>query len=155
LKYLEYLSAAKRHKQACRVLKEKIGTYENDSSNDENFNYLVLSLYYLSGYIIECSLKFKILELSGFDSELEVNHNECSKFGINYRREIKIHDFAKLQDVLDSKSTDITHESDDTEIECLLVRWDPIVRYENVSLDYQEVNSFHDHAVCFLRNVGI
>ena len=153
MKYPEYLSAAKRHKQACRVLKEKIETYVNDDNNADNFKYLIISLYYLSGYIIECSLKFKILELSGFDSNLDVNKHECKKFNIEYHTEIKIHNFAILQNVLNSKASDISHESDDTRIECLLVKWDPLVRYEDISLDYQEVYSFYAHAVCFLKEM--
>lgn len=153
MKYPEYLSSAKRHSHACKLLKEKIATYGNENSNIQEFKYLVLSLYYLSGYIIECSLKFKILELSGFGSELEVTNNECNKFNIRYRQEIKIHDFAKLQDVLDSKSSDISHESDDDRIEYLLLGWDPKIRYEDVSLDHQDVDAFYEHAVCFLRKM--
>ncbi len=153
MKYLEYLSAAKRHRQACKILNEKISTFPEDETNKDNFNYLVISLYYLSGYIIECSLKFKILELSGFDSESDVNKVECRKVGINYYEEIRIHDFEKLQDVLSSKATDITYESDATEVECLLIAWDPIVRYEEMNVDYQEVYSLYEHAVSFLKKM--
>jgi len=153
LKYPEYLSSAKRHNYACRVLQEKIETYEEESAHDEKIKSLVISLYYLSGYIIECSLKFKILEVSGFDFNVEVNKSECKKIGIIYHEQIKTHDFKKLQDVLDSKIPDLSHESDSDEIGYLLIKWDPKIRYEDISVEYQKVKSFYNHANGFLKKI--
>jgi len=152
LKYLEFLSSAKRHDYACRVLQEKIESYE-ENTYDEKFKFLVISLYYLSGYIIECSLKFKILEVSGFNSNVEVNKNECKKIGIIYHEQIKTHDFTRLQDFLDSKIPDLSHESDNDEIECLLTSWDPTIRYEDISIEYRKVKSFYNHANDFLKKM--
>ncbi|WP_157822925.1 hypothetical protein, partial [Shewanella sp. Bg11-22] len=109
MKYPEYLSSARRHKQACRVLKEKLDTYAEERENDENYKHLVISLYYLSGYIIECSLKFKIFEVCGYSTEVEIDEDECKNFGINYRKKIRVHCFHKLQNFLDSKVPDISH----------------------------------------------
>ena len=153
MKYTEYLSSAKRHKHACQVLQEKIETYESESINDKDFKNLVVSLYYLSGYIIECSLKFKILELYGYDAEIEIDKRECEKIDLCFHSQIKIHCFQKLQNVLDSKTSSLSHESDVDEIEYLLNEWDPIVRYKEMLLDHQEVSAFYDHAVCFLREM--
>ena len=153
MKYPEYLSSAKRHNQACKVLQERIEVYESTDPNNLNIKPLVISLYYLSGYIIECSLKFKILEVSGFCLTDDVNKIECDKIGINYYTQIRVHDFGKLQDVLCSKITDLSYESDDTEVVCLLLKWDPTVRYEDIDLEYNKVKLFFNHANYFLKKM--
>ena len=63
----------------------------------EERNFLVLSLYYLSGYIIECSLKFKIFEVCNYDENIDITEEECRNLGINYKKDIRIHNFEKLQ----------------------------------------------------------
>jgi hypothetical protein len=157
LKYPEYLSSARRHNEACRVLKERIELYINDDNSNElsneKCNRLVLILYYLSGYIIECSLKYKMLELWGFDSTVDINKLECTKLELNYFRDVKIHDFTRLQEVLSSKQPDLSHVSEEHDVQSLLEMWDPYVRYEHMVLNYQSVNSLYSHANNFLRQM--
>lgn len=149
MKYPEYLSAARRHNYACRVLQEKIETYEENTGN-EKFKFLVISLYYLSGYIMECSLKFKILEVSDFGSDIEVTKNACKEIGINNFLQ---HDFNKLQNHLDSKIPDMSHKSNNYEINYLLKQWSPEIRYKNIELEYQKVKAFYNHTKSFLKKM--
>ncbi len=150
LKYPDFLSSAKRHDQACKVLQDKLDTYSTDEY-DERFKNLLASLFYLSGYIVECSLKFKIFEAFDYDAELEVGEAACADFGINYKRKIKTHDFQKLQNYLSSKLSDVSYESSEGAINDLLELWDPIVRYKCQDLEYGEVKAFYSHANYFLR----
>lgn len=152
MKYPEYLSSAKRHNHACRILQEKIETYGDESSHGEKFKFLVTTLYYLSGYMIECSLKFKILEAFDFNFDAEVNKCECERKGIVFSN-FKIHDFRRLQNLLNSAINDISHESDDEAIGVLLGKWGPQVRYEDTVLEYLEVKKFYNHANCFLKHM--
>jgi hypothetical protein len=149
LKYPEFLTSARRHSEACRVLKEKIELYLINEHNNE----LVLSLYYLSGYIIECSLKYKMLELWGFESTVDVNKTECEKLELTYHKDVKIHNFTRLQEILSSKQSDLSYVSDVQDIQNLLENWDPLVRYEHTTLDYQGVISLYSHANDFLRKM--
>jgi hypothetical protein len=153
MKYPEFLSSAKRHNHACKVLKEKIDSLESNEGSDEEFKFLVLSLYYLSGYIIECSLKFKIFELSSYGLNLEINEEECLRAGIHYRSRIKTHSFTKLQDYLDSFISDISHESDSIEINKLLSNWNPEVRYMHIDLKYDQIKILYEHTSQFLKKM--
>lgn len=153
MKYPEFLSSAKRHNQACKVLQDKLDSFgDNDRDNDE-FRFLVLSLYYLSGYIIECSLKFKIFEVIGYDENTEVDEVECQKAGINYKKKIKTHNFSRLQNFLESKISDISYLSEESTIESLLSQWNPELRYKTIQLDHNEIKSFYKHTNQFLKRM--
>jgi hypothetical protein len=98
LKYPEYLLAAKRHNEACKVLQEKIELcLSNEQGQGFQFQHLVLSLYYLSGYIVECSLKYKILDLLGFDINVNVDRLGCNGTNIIRYNEIATHNFLDLR----------------------------------------------------------
>jgi len=153
LKYPQYLQSAKRHNYVCRLLRDKIETLDEQDLNSDNFRHLLCSLYYLSGYIIECSLKFKIFECSGYDSEAEIDANVCQNYGINYNKKIKTHSFTTLQNFLDTKISDITYESSETRTARLLAGWAPEVRYEAQELGSDEVIDFYAHASDFLRRM--
>jgi len=153
LKYTEFLSAAKKHNLTCKTLQEKIEAYKDDDDYTEEFEFLVANLYYLSGYIIECSLKFKIFEVSGYASNIDISQEKCLDHNINFNKRIKTHDFKKLQNYLDSKVPDISHTSDDLAIAALLKEWNPEVRYKHTQLEYLDVKSFHAHSRDFLKKM--
>lgn len=152
MKYPDYLMSAKRHNKACRVLQDRIEMYREQGVEDENIKFLVLNMYYLSGYIVECSLKYKIYELFGYSINAEVDDQaECAKVGINYKRQIKLHCFSRLQNLLDSKLSDISHLSEIDTVGQLLKDWNPEKRYENFEIAYQDVQNFYAHTTAFLR----
>lgn len=152
MKYSEYLSSAKRHNCACKVLKEKIEQIED--INSDEYNFLVLNLYYLSGYIIECSLKFKIFEVSLFSSNSDIeDEEECLKVNIDYKKRIVTHNFSKLQNFLESRVSDIAYTSQDKEVNKLLNNWHPKLRYEHTNLDYKVIKDLYEHTTKFLRKM--
>jgi hypothetical protein len=153
VKYPEYLSSAKRHNHACRVLKEKLDSLGENESNDDEFKFLVLSLYYLSGYIVECSLKFKIFELSQYDSSIDVDEGECEKVGIDYKARIKTHNFGKLQNYLSSMVSDLSYLSGKKDINRLLNNWNPELRYSHIDLDYKQIEALYEHTTQYLKRM--
>ena len=70
-----YKDAAKRHLEVCDILFTQLNSYQNDN--------IVAELYYLSGYIVECSINYKYLVHRGFsDSE---DYNDRNRWGENVR----------------------------------------------------------------------
>lgn len=153
MKYPEYLHSAKRHNYACRLLKNKLDSFDDSEQDTDNFKHTVNSLYYLSGYIIECSLKFKIFECCGYDREKDIIPEECKKYDINHRKKIKTHSFKTLQNVLSSKISDVSYESEKDEVRHLLSNWSPEVRYEATDVSYNDVVGFYLHASKFLKEM--
>ncbi|HEP9390005.1 hypothetical protein QSV36_11380 [Pseudomonas sp. BCRC 81390] len=153
MKYKEYLTSAKRHNHACRVLQAKLETFDEGDFNTEEFKFLVLSMYYLSGYIIECALKFKIFELKQYDPVLEVNEENCAAVGINYKKRIKTHSFSSLQNLLDSLVSGLHHTSNKGEINRLLNEWNPEIRYSHIDLEYSQIKEFYAHSNQYLRKM--
>jgi hypothetical protein len=153
VKYPEYLSSAKRHNHTCRVLKAKIDSFDIAEHNSEEFNFLVYNLYYLSGYVIECSMKFKIFELEQYSSNAEVDEVECKKAGIDYKKRIKTHNFQRLQNYLDSLISGLSHSSGKTEINKLLNDWKPELRYSHFELNFSHIEEFHNHVSKYLQRM--
>lgn len=154
MKYPEYLLAAKRHSDACRVLQEKIESCLNDEQEQGlQFKHLVLSLYYLSGYIVECSLKYKILDLLGFDINVNVDKSGCNGSKIIKYGDIATHNFDNLQDRLSSLISDLSYESNNAQIELLLSNWDPSIRYKETAVNYPDVKELYLHTTNFLRRM--
>jgi hypothetical protein len=151
MKYTEFLSSARRHNHACKVLKEKLDSLGEDSVENVEYKFLVLSLYYLSGYIIECSIKFKIFELKSFDVNSDVNEGECEKAGIDYKNKIKTHNFKRLQNYLDSLVSDISHVSNKKSINKLMYEWNPEIRYSTIDVNYNQIKELYAHSNKFLK----
>ncbi|WP_323898888.1 hypothetical protein [Aeromonas hydrophila] len=151
--YLEYLSSARKHNHTCRVLKEKIDSLPVEEASGDEYKYLVMSLYYLSGYIIECAIKFKIFQLNGYDVHAEVDAASCSKAGIDYQKNIKTHSFQRLQNYLSSLVSDLSYVSDQKDLNKLLQNWSPELRYAYFELDYLKIKELHEHTVQFLKKM--
>lgn len=153
MKYTEFLSSAKRHNHACRVLKEKLDNLGEDNAETVEYKFLVLSLYYLSGYIIECSIKYKIFELENYNLNSEVNEEECEKAGIKFKQKIKTHNFQRLQNYLDSLVSDLSHVSEERAINKLMNEWTPEIRYSSVDVDYKQIKELYSHTNKFLKKM--
>ena len=153
MKYPEYLISANRHNHACRVLKAKLDTFDEGDLSSEEFKFLVSSMYYLSGYIIECALNFKIFELKKYDPSLEVEEANCDSAGINFKKRIRTHSFSSLQNYLDSLISGLSHTSNKSEINKLLNTWHPEIRYSHIDLEYDQIKEFYAHSSQYLRKM--
>lgn len=114
---------------------------------------LLSNFYYLSGYILECSLKYLILEFYGHPSAEEVSHSSCEVLGFNRNNKFLIHDLSELQNKLEVKFTDFTSRSEDELINHLIDDWGPNYRYENVQKSQYDVTLFFNHAVNFASKI--
>lgn len=90
---------------------------------------------------------------SYYDENIEISDHECRILGINYKKDIRIHDFSKLQDFIDSLNIDISYTSGNNDIDILLNNWKPDVRYEHSNLDYESIYKMYQHTVQFLRKM--
>ncbi|WP_269900830.1 hypothetical protein [Paenalcaligenes faecalis] len=153
MKYQDFHSIAKKHSNACKVLRDKIESVSEENRSGVIFDSWVLSLYYLSGYIIECSIKFKILEVFNHCKFSDVSDFSCEEIGINYRKKFKTHNLNRLNDLLESKISGIFLKNCDTELNGVIDSWDPVVRYEGIQFDYLDVLGFHDHSISILKKV--
>ncbi len=135
------------------MLRAKLDTLEDQESNSEEFRFLVSSMYYLSGYIVECALKFKIFEIKQYDPTLDVDEVNCANAGIDYKRRIKTHNFSSLQNLLDSLIPGLSHTSEKSEINRLLNNWTPEIRYSHIEFEYRHIKEFYDHSTQYLRKM--
>ena len=62
---LHYKDAAERHLQACNILFKQLQDPQNFRFRDKYHN-IAAELYYLSGYIVECTINYKYLAAKGF-----------------------------------------------------------------------------------------
>lgn len=141
MKYSEYLSSAKRHDYTCSILKDKLEE-ECLSENSIEFSYLYSNLFYISGYIFECVIKYKILEFSEHDELADVDKNSCSNFDFNFKKDFRIHNLAKLLELLDVVSGGNGYSVNDSVID-LVNSWNPNVRYEDFTCSVNDVISFY------------
>lgn len=126
------MNSARKHLKSCSVIKEALVSLdENNQSNATNIKYLTLNLYYLSGYVIECSIKYGIYVCIGYDKTACVKQLNTSN--VSYNRQIKNHRFNKYEDVLKSRYGGIVLVDNKVNIpqpvKNLYTNWDADVRY--------------------------
>jgi hypothetical protein len=100
--YKDYLNSARKHQHTCDVLIEKLDQLDSDNRMPDMFKYnsYLLNLYYLSGYIIECIVKYGIYDLLGHKKEVDIK--ELNKEGLTYK-DIKHHEFESYTDHLNKR----------------------------------------------------
>ncbi|EKN4906288.1 hypothetical protein ACOZ7A_004108 [Yersinia enterocolitica] len=150
MKYEDFLFSARRHKYTCEIISQQM---EACPDNSQQRIRLLSNFYYLSGYILECSLKYLILEFYGHPAAEEVNNSSCEALGFNKRNKFLIHDLSELQNKLEVKFTDFTSRSENEIINHLIDGWGPNYRYENIQRSQQDVTLFFNHAVIFTSKI--
>lgn len=98
--YKEFLNAARKHKYTCSILLEKLDQI-NNKREPAQAKYLLLNVYYLSGYIIECIVKYGIYNLVGFSKRKEVT--KLNQDGLRYKDHICHHKFNRFTQYLDCR----------------------------------------------------
>lgn len=135
--YSEYLNAARKHLITCEVLKENISELDENNLQDKTkAKQLLLNLYYLTGYIIECSIKYGIYKVVDFNPASEVA--TLSTNTVSYK-DIQHHRFNRYSEHLVSKSPGIKLIDDrrniNSDVMYLYNNWDAPVRYWYKSID--------------------
>jgi len=139
MKYSDFLNAARKHQAACEVIKNEIVSIDMNRTPHLRAKQrkLLLNFYYLTGYVIECSVKYGIYKLIDFDPKAPVNSlDQC---GLSYNHNIKHHRFCKYADHLVSRMSGIKLIDDvngvSREVQELYNRWDAEVRYWYSDID--------------------
>ncbi|HHX8393837.1 hypothetical protein [Vibrio sp. Sgm 5] len=132
MKYLEFLNAARKHKHTSAVLKSELQQHLSKKPVcNGSVKRLTLNLYYISGYVIECSLKYGIYALAGYDRDGDIKH--INQGGIDFNRTIKHHRFNVYDDVFNSFHSGLalvdTRAGISQEVINLYNNWDADVRY--------------------------
>lgn len=145
MKYKDYKKAARKHMNTCEVLEDRL---KQISNNTELRKSLILNAYYLSGYVIECIVKYGIYDRIGFDKDKDITTLNNGK--LTYDQNIRHHRFERYTEhlvkyitrpiPLISNTTDI-----DKDVVRLFKEWDVIVRYK---YDLGSIHERHYLAFC-------
>lgn len=130
--YKEFLNAARKHRTACQVLYEKIKTLDvAQTEQATQHKALTLNLYYLAGYVVECSVKYGIYKAIGYDRAKSVK--QLNQNGLSYAADIKHHAFERYADHLGRVYSDLVLVSVQREVPRevlhLYKNWDVEIRY--------------------------
>ncbi len=130
--YEEFLMSARKHRQTCTVISDSLNSLDNTNvENDSKAKFLTLNLYYLSGYIIECSIKYGIYVCIGYDRSRCVKQLNTEE--VAYGRQIKNHRYDRYEDILNSKHGGIILVDNKSNIpqpvKNLYSNWDADIRY--------------------------
>jgi len=104
---------------------------ENNVENDPNIKLLTLNLYYISGYVIECSLKYGIYVCIGYDKNACVKQLNTTE--VAYNKQIKNHRYSRYEDIFKSKYSGVILVDNKANIpqpvKNLYSNWDADIRY--------------------------
>lgn len=86
------MNSARKHQYTCEEILRCIkNTTVSNTQKQVKQKQLILNLFYLSGYIIECSVKYGIYHLISYDRNTPVN--QLKQDGLTYEDHIKKHKF--------------------------------------------------------------
>lgn len=145
--YKDFLNAARKHKYTCNVLFEHL---ENETNTGKHKS-LLLNSYYLSGYIIECIVKYAIYDLIGYQRNRDIK--KLDEKGLTFDEHIKHHKFERYTEHLNRlKSIPIplinNRQGIANEVVRLYREWDADVRY-SYDLKYEK-----SHYIEFYKCAG-
>lgn len=157
--YKDFLNAARKHEYTCRVLIEKLDKID-EHREKSNFKFLLLNLYYLSGYIIECMVKYGIYDLNGFSRSADVK--TLDQKNLKFKDHIRHHKFERYTEHLNQRiGISLPLVSDkagiDPEVIKLYKNWDAEIRYsyELKVTEKRHYISFYQNANIILKNIRI
>lgn len=130
--YEEFLRAAGKHLKTCIVIKESLNSLDMaDTTNDSQIKLLTLNLYYIAGYVIECSIKYGIYVCIGYEKEKCVKQLNTPE--VAYNKQINKHRYDRYEDILKSRYPGIILVDNKNNIpqpiKNLYSNWDADIRY--------------------------
>ncbi len=90
MKYTEFRKAAFRHLKTCECLIAKINSDDCKNSKNE----ILVNIFYLSGYVIECSLKYVLFSAKRFKNQDVYEHENL---------DWKHHNIEKLKSIIEQE----------------------------------------------------
>ncbi|EPB0636493.1 hypothetical protein ACQ91M_000205 [Yersinia enterocolitica] len=157
MKYMEYLNAARKHVYTSEILYDSLSMHlQQQSPNNGITKRLTLNLYYISGYVIECTLKYGIYALIGHDKDVDIT--KINSKGITYNEKIKHHKFSVYDEFFNREYPGIIlidrKDNITPEVKKLYNGWDAEIRYVynpipekfKHSDEYIHVMKFNEHA---------
>lgn len=132
VQYPEYLNSARKHQYTCEeILKALQGIDQSSGVGKSKHKQLLLNLYYLSGYIVECSVKYAIYHLVSYDRRKCVR--QLDQDGISFKNNIKYHKFEMYTEHLRVRHPGILlideRSNVDRDVVFIYRLWDAEVRY--------------------------
>jgi len=121
--------AAQRHFITCCHLLEKVEHTQKDKQP-----HVITNIYYLSGYILECILKYYILEQNHFKGKLTINDLESMK--------LKTHNINDLW-----KRIEYSFPKKEFKWSNISKKWDVMVRYDCDNIAATELKQHFEDTV--------
>ena len=158
--YPEFLKSEIKHDLACNSLTQAIEARDNS----EEIKSLTLNLYYLSGYIIECAIKYGIYQ-SKAEHCIQSIMNICQQQGKPFQSKMFKHKYSLYSDFLESSLSGIVliHEKSTVEpcVITLYNQWDAEIRYYYDDMptelkgiiSYSNVKQFNAYAKLILEDI--
>jgi len=132
--YPEFKKASKKHLQACECLINNFHT--NCNSNKKS---ILVTIFYLSGYILETIMKFSIYSAISYKRNEDIK--KLNNHGLTYKNDIEVHKLFKLKTLVEEKS--ITRLSNFKDNQKLFNAWNSEIRYvEKINYSEQEIKDF-------------
>lgn len=151
--YREFINAARKHNNTCAIVKQALMSMNDSAHKDTGkIKQLTLNLYYLSGYIIECSVKFGIYAAIGYEKTLDVR--QLNNNGITFDKNIKHHRFFNYVDHFNKKFGGVRLIDNKVgisqEVTKLYNNWDVDIRYHygDIPQKFKHCDE-HEHVVNF------
>ena len=136
--YPEFKKASKKHLQSCECLLNNLNL--NCSYNK---SYILTTIFYLSGYILETIMKFSIYSSINYKRNKKIT--ELTTHGLSYKDNIKIHDLKKLKRTVYEKGITRLPNFDNNQV--LFSAWNSEIRYiEKINYSEQEIINFFNFA---------
>lgn len=157
MNYKEYYKAAKRHRETCEYLLNKLKDRQ-ECIDIHLQKKLMQNVYYLSGYVIECIISYTFFKIICFDVSKSVydleNHNCYGYTFYKYFREhsksaneLRVEEIRKRGGNISSTIPIIGEGTVDDITKLMYEQWDAKSRYTNGHLsfevDYNNVTNFY------------
>ncbi len=152
--YEEYHSAAKRHRETCGFLINKLKD-KKEAIDPHLQKKLLQNIYYLSGYIIECIISYSFFRIICYDKQksvYELDKHNCHGYIFNkYFREhskvandLRIEEIRKRGGTIPSQIPIFGNKSVDDTTRLMYEKWDSKVRYttSHLTFDIDQNNVF-------------
>ncbi len=136
--YKDYRTVANRHLQTCKYMCKCLDSDIGKLNETEKANILT-NIYYLSGYVIECIIKYAIYDYLQYDAKADVAdlipEGKYKQFNISYsgntKYRLKTHNLKDLSDILISiNGNDPFMGISSPKLTILYKGWDSEIRYK-------------------------